>query len=101
MTSYIEARESIRYWLGDDDAGVLKTISDRYIGANPEIPFSARSFAETGILQTEEGFYNFNFGDRFRDARPGTPPMRLAWSGATMSVRLTPGLCRSALYGSI
>ena len=47
MTSYIEARESIRYWLGDDDAGVLKTISDRYIGANPEIPFSrARSLKQ-------------------------------------------------------
>lgn len=82
MTSYIEARESIRYWLGDDDAGVLKTIADRYIGANPEIPFSLRSFAETGILQTEEGFYNFNFGDRFQNARPGDAAyaLGLVWS---------------------
>ncbi|MFF3923913.1 glycoside hydrolase family 88/105 protein [Paenibacillus lactis] len=82
MTSYIEARESIRYWLRDDDAGILKTIAGRYIGANPEIPFALRSFAETGILQTGEGFYDFNFGDRFRDAKQGDAAfaLGLVWS---------------------
>ena len=82
MTSYIEARESIRYWMGDDDAGILKTIAGRYIGANPEIPFALRPFAETGILQTEEGYYDFNFGDRFREAKQGEAAyaLGLVWS---------------------
>ncbi|WP_342576309.1 glycoside hydrolase family 88 protein [Paenibacillus sp. FSL M8-0142] len=82
MTSYIETRESIRYWLGDDDAGILKTIAGRYIGANPEIPFALRSFACTGILQTGEGFYDFNFGDWFRDAKQGDAAfaLGLVWS---------------------
>lgn len=82
MTSYIEARESIRYWMGDDDAGILKTIAGRYIGANPEIPFALRPFGETGILQTEEGYYDFNFGDRFREAKQGEAAyaLGLVWS---------------------
>ncbi|NMO96696.1 glycoside hydrolase family 88/105 protein [Paenibacillus lemnae] len=88
MTSYIEPRESIRYWMGEDDAGMLNTVAGRFTGANPEIPFALRSFAQSGILQTEEGYYNFNFNERFRDAKQGEAAyaLGLVWSDDERSI---------------
>ncbi|CAI6083174.1 glycoside hydrolase family 88/105 protein [Cohnella sp. JJ-181] len=71
MTEYIERRESIGYWLGDDAAGILGAVAGRYLGANPEIPFALRAFPADGILQTEEGYYDFDLERRLPDARHG------------------------------
>ncbi|MFC3802045.1 glycoside hydrolase family 105 protein [Cohnella sp. GCM10012308] len=71
MTEYIERRESIGYWLGEDAAGILGTVAGRYLGANPEIPFALRAFSADGILQTEEGYYDFDLARRLPEARHG------------------------------
>lgn len=71
MTEYIERRESVGYWLGEDTAGILATVAGRYLGANPEIPFALRAFPADGILQTEEGYYDFDMVRRLPDARHG------------------------------
>ncbi|MDI4643744.1 glycoside hydrolase family 88/105 protein [Cohnella hashimotonis] len=82
MTDYIERRESIGYWLGEDAAGILGAVAGRYLGANPEIPFALRAFSADGILQTEEGYYDFDMGRRLPDARHGEVAYAcgLAWS---------------------
>ncbi|MDG0791134.1 hypothetical protein OMP38_09810 [Cohnella ginsengisoli] len=71
MTEYIERRESIGYWLGEDAAGILGTVAGRYLGANPEIPFALRAFSADGILQTDEGYYDFDLARRLPEARHG------------------------------
>lgn len=71
MTEYIERRESIDYWLGEDAAGILGAVAGRYLGANPQIPFALRAFSADGILQTEEGYYDFDLARRLPEARHG------------------------------
>ena len=57
--------------LGNDDKRTLKVLADRYIGANPPVPFAFRAFYRAGILQNEEGMFDFDLGRRFPEARPG------------------------------
>ncbi|MFX3634207.1 MAG: glycoside hydrolase family 105 protein [Candidatus Pristimantibacillus sp.] len=71
MTQYIERRESIHYWLGEDDHSILNVMANRYIGANPAIPFSYRVFSEDGIMQTEEGLYDINLAEKLPEAQAG------------------------------
>ncbi|WP_028548204.1 hypothetical protein [Paenibacillus sp. UNC451MF] len=68
---YFHEQESMRFRFGDDDRGILGVLTDRYIGANPPVPFTFRAFARSGILQTEEGLYDLNWGKRFPDAKLG------------------------------
>ncbi|WP_219836210.1 glycoside hydrolase family 105 protein [Paenibacillus sp. R14(2021)] len=69
MAAYLERRESIRYWMGDDDRGMLTTLANRYVGANPEVPFAYRAFSESGILQMEDGLFDLDLSWRLTDAK--------------------------------
>ncbi|GGA02095.1 hypothetical protein GCM10008018_55370 [Paenibacillus marchantiophytorum] len=71
MTTYFHDIESIAARLGDDDRATLKVLADRYMGANPPIPFAFRTFYRSGILQNEHGMFDLNLGSRFPEARPG------------------------------
>jgi rhamnogalacturonyl hydrolase YesR len=69
MADYLEPRESIRYWMGDDDRAILTTLANRYIGANPEVPFALRAFSDEGVLQTDDGLYDLDLSGRLAAAR--------------------------------
>lgn len=71
MSEYMEPRESIGYWYGDDDGRIVETLASRYVGANPPIPFVLRAFSRSGLLQTEEGLYDMNLADRLPHAVDG------------------------------
>ncbi|CAM4292998.1 rhamnogalacturonyl hydrolase YesR [Paenibacillus endophyticus] len=71
MSAYIEARESSRYWYGEDDKRILEVLAGRYVGANPAVPFAMRTFSHAGILQTEAGLYEMNLAEKLPDARIG------------------------------
>lgn len=71
MSEYLEQRDSIRYWLGDDSRAILTTLANRYMGANPAIPPAFRAFSEAGILQTEDGLYDIDLGYKLPHAKPG------------------------------
>lgn len=82
MTDYIDRRESIGYWLGEDDAGILGAVAGRYVGANPPLPFALRAFPASGILQTGEGYYDFDLDARLPEALNGEAAYAfgLVWS---------------------
>lgn len=88
MTQYLERRESIHYWLGEDDHSILNVMANRYIGANPEIPFSYRVFSEEGIMQTEEGLYDINLAEKLPEALSGryAYAFGLVWSDDERSI---------------
>ncbi|KRF30505.1 glycoside hydrolase family 105 protein [Paenibacillus sp. Soil787] len=71
MTTYFSEQESIQSRLGDDDNRTLKVLADRYIGANPPVPFAFRTFYRSGVLQNKDGMFDLNLGRRFPEARPG------------------------------
>jgi unsaturated rhamnogalacturonyl hydrolase len=71
MSTYLEPRESSRYWYGEDEQRILEVLSGRYVGANPPIPFALRAFAKSGILQNDEGLYEMNLLERLRNANIG------------------------------
>ncbi|SDN32971.1 Rhamnogalacturonyl hydrolase YesR [Paenibacillus sp. yr247] len=82
MTTYFNEVESIKSRLGQDDKRTLKVLADRYIGANPPVPFTFRAFNRAGILQNEEGLFDLNLGRKFPEAKPGqfAYAYGLAWS---------------------
>ncbi|MHA7964661.1 glycoside hydrolase family 88/105 protein [Paenibacillus sp. CAU 1782] len=71
MTRYLEPRESARYWFGEDEKAVLEVLADRYVGANPRIPFAMRSFSKAGFLQTGDGLYEMDLQARMPEAGDG------------------------------
>ncbi|MCA0753585.1 glycoside hydrolase family 88 protein [Paenibacillus sp. N4] len=88
MTVYMEQRDSSRYWFGDDEQRVLEVLANRYVGANPPIPFALRSFAKSGILQNREGLYEMDFADRLPQAANGdyAYAFGLVWSDDERSI---------------
>lgn len=82
MTTYFNEQESIQSRLGRDDKRTLKVLADRYIGANPPVPFAFRAFNRSGILQNEEGLFDLDLGDRFPEAKQGqiSYAYSLVWS---------------------
>ncbi|MDD9266554.1 glycoside hydrolase family 105 protein [Paenibacillus sp. GCM10023248] len=82
MTTYFHEQESIRARLGGDDVRTLKVLADRYIGANPPVPFAFRAFNRDGILQNEEGLFDLDLGRRFPEAKQGqiSYAYSLVWS---------------------
>ncbi len=71
MTVYMEPRESVRYWFGEDERRILEVLSGRYVGANPRVPFALRAFAKSGVLQNREGLYDMNLSGKLPDAKNG------------------------------
>lgn len=88
MTVYMEPRESVRYWFGDDDRRILEVLSGRYIGANPPVPFALRAFAKSGVLQNREGLYDMNMSGKLPDAKNGDYAyvFGLVWSDDERSI---------------
>lgn len=82
MTTYFNEQESIQSRLGRDEKCILKVLADRYIGANPPVPFAFRAFNRSGILQNDEGLFDLNLRDRFPEARQGqiSYAYSLVWS---------------------
>lgn len=71
MSDYMELRESIGYGYGEDDVRIVETLANRYVGANPPIPFAFRAFCYAGPLQNEEGLYDLDLADRLPQAEDG------------------------------
>ncbi|WP_334075165.1 glycoside hydrolase family 88/105 protein [Paenibacillus sp. A14] len=71
MADYMEPRESIGYWLGEDPENILPVLAGRYIGANPPLPFAFRGFRRNGILQTGDGMYDMDLTARLPEAGQG------------------------------
>ncbi|MBD0378697.1 glycoside hydrolase family 88/105 protein [Paenibacillus sedimenti] len=88
MTTYFHELESVQSRLGDDDKQILKVLADRYIGANPPVPFTYRAFHKSGVWQTEEGLFDLNLGRRFPEAKPGQYAYAygLVWSDGERSL---------------
>lgn len=82
MTTYFNEQESIQSRLGRDEKRTLKVLADRYIGANPPVPFAFRAFNRSGILQNDEGLFDLNLRHRFPEARQGqiSYAYSLVWS---------------------
>lgn len=82
MTIYFNEQESIQTRLGNDDKRTLKVLADRYIGANPPVPFAFRAFSRAGIMQNEKGMFDLDLGRRFPEAKPGqfSYAYALVWS---------------------
>ena len=71
MTVYMEPRESAFYWFGDEEEQILSVLANRYVGANPPIPFAMRAFSKSGILQNASGLYEMDLNARMPDAQDG------------------------------
>jgi unsaturated rhamnogalacturonyl hydrolase len=67
-----EWKESSKYSLGIDNHFILELIANRYIGANPPIPFVSRAFSTAGILQTSEGLYALDFTQKYENEPNGS-----------------------------
>ncbi|WP_372634928.1 glycoside hydrolase family 105 protein [Cohnella sp.] len=90
MTSYFDGHESIYNRFGEDDEGILKVLANRYIGANPEVPFTFRVFHSSGVLQTEDGLYDLNLLPKLPDAQAGQYAYgyALVWSDSERNMDL-------------
>ncbi|TYP74096.1 glycoside hydrolase family 88/105 protein [Paenibacillus methanolicus] len=71
MTVYMDARDSARNAFGDDDLRILELLANRYVGANPPIPFAYRAFSRQGIMQNAEGLYEMELASRLPQAAHG------------------------------
>lgn len=67
----LDPHESICSRLGDDVAGTLAAVANRYVGENPALPFTFRAFSAAGILQLGDGRYDLNLGRTHPDAVMG------------------------------
>lgn len=90
MTIYFNEQESIQTRLGNDDKRTLKVLADRYIGANPPVPFAFRAFSRAGIMQNEKGMFDLDLGRRFPEAKPGqfSYAYALVWSDGERNLDL-------------
>ncbi|MCY9660225.1 glycoside hydrolase family 88 protein [Paenibacillus chondroitinus] len=82
MTTYFNEQESIQSRLGQDEKRTLKVLADRYIGANPPVPFAFRAFNRAGMLQNDEGLFDLNLHHKFPEAKQGqiSYAYSLVWS---------------------
>lgn len=90
MTGYFDEQESIYNRFGEDDEGILKVMANRYIGANPEVPFTFRVFHSAGVLQTEDGLYDLNLLPKLPGALTGqyAYAYALVWSDSERNLDL-------------
>lgn len=83
-----DVKESAYYSFGAEDSRVLEVVANRYIGANPPIPFIYRAFSSAGIMQNSEGLYLLDFTERYADSPNGSYvyAMALVWSDEERSI---------------
>lgn len=82
------AKESAHYSFGEDAQQVLGLVANRYIGANPQLPFIHRAFSAAGIMQNGEGLYLLDFSDIYSASPNGSYAyaMALVWSDEQRSI---------------
>jgi rhamnogalacturonyl hydrolase YesR len=68
---YIDEKESISYYLGDNTRQIIEVIAKRYIGENPPLPYVFHAFSKAGFHCGSDGRFNLNLSDRLPDARLG------------------------------
>jgi len=85
-----EWKESSKYSLGTENSVILELVANRYIGANPPIPFVNRAFSTAGIMQNTEGLYALDFTERYAEARNGSYVYAycLVWSDEERSINV-------------
>jgi len=83
-----DVKESAYYSFGAEDSSVVEVVANRYIGANPPLPFIYRAFSSAGIMQNKEGLYLLDFTDRYADSPNGSYvyTMALVWSDEERSI---------------
>ncbi|MBB6638075.1 glycoside hydrolase family 88/105 protein [Cohnella thailandensis] len=83
-----DPRESAAAAFGEDDRRILELVANRYIGANPPVPFAVRSFCTEGVLQNEEGLYDLDLAERLPQAELGhyAYAFALVWSDGERSI---------------
>ncbi|WP_199613613.1 glycoside hydrolase family 88/105 protein [Paenibacillus alkalitolerans] len=88
--SYIREEESIDSRLRGDHRAIVSVLADRYIGANPPLPFVFRAWPLDGIMQTADGLFDINWRNRFPDAAHGMYAYACGavWSDAERSIDL-------------
>lgn len=84
----MEYKESAYYSFGTEEQHVLETIANRYIGANPALPFVFRPFSTLGIQQNDEGLYLLDFMERYAASANGAYAyaLCLVWSDEERSI---------------
>jgi len=71
MSQYFDRDESIYNWVGEDIPRALEIIANRYIGQNPPLPFTFRTFSKRGFRQLNDGRYDLNMQAKWPEAKPG------------------------------
>ena len=71
MSQYFDRDESIYNWVGEDVPRTLEIIANRYIGQNPPLPFTFRTFSKRGFRQLDDGRYDLNLQAKWPEAKPG------------------------------
>lgn len=83
-----DVKESAYYSFGSEDSRVVEVVANRYIGANPPLPFIHRAFSTSGIMQNSEGLYLLDFTERYAASPNGSYvyAMALVWSDEERSI---------------
>lgn len=71
MNTQLNFGQSAAGRLGHSIHAIIETISNRYIGEHPAIPFTFRSIPSDGFKQLEDGRYDLNLADRYPSAQHG------------------------------
>ncbi len=78
MGKYFAENESIYAKQADDIGKIIRTIANRYIGANPPHPLTYRAYCRDGIGRAPDYRYRFDLAALFPGAVPET--MVYAWA---------------------
>lgn len=81
-------KESSCYSFGTEAQPIIELVANRYIGANPPLPFNNRAFSHAGFMQNNEGLYVLNFTEIYSDNPNGSYAYALAlvWSDEERSI---------------
>lgn len=80
MKPYFDPVQSAAYVYGDDPAAIIRLMAGRFMGANPETPYTWRTWDATGIQSDTKAVYHFDFQARFPQGEPGES----AWAGGDL-----------------
>ncbi|MBQ6875565.1 MAG: glycoside hydrolase family 88 protein [Lachnospiraceae bacterium] len=73
---------------------IIRTVTDRYIKANPAEPLAYRAYTEDGFLRDASGCFDIDFDEIFPDAKEGD------YAYAFAQYKMMNGLSSTFLFGS-
>ena len=73
---------------------IIRTVTDRYIKANPAEPLAYRAYMEDGFLRDASGCFDIDFDKIFPDAKEGD------YAYAFAQYKMMNGLSSTFLFGS-